>query len=124
MRLAIIASILLGLAACGGGDLSPKEGCNQSAAALCERLYACFTSAELAAGGFPPNEAGCVTKYQTDYGCSAQTVENTCDGNEKYHGDQADDCVDQIHGLECSQVRDANFNYETGLPACDKVCSI
>jgi hypothetical protein len=123
MRLAIIVSVVLGLAACGG-DPTPKEACNDLAAALCNRFYECFTAAELAAGGFPPSEAGCTTKYQTDYGCSAQTVENTCDGNEKYHGGYADDCVDQLKGVDCSQIRDPNFDFNAAVPACDKVCSI
>lgn len=123
MRLAIIASIVFGLAACGG-DPTPKEACNDLSAALCSRFYACFTDAEIAAAQLPPTEAGCVTKYQTDFGCSAQTVENTCDGNEKYHGSYADSCVDQVNGLDCSQLRMQGFDFETAAPDCGKVCSI
>jgi len=123
MRLAILASIVFGLAACGG-DPSPKEACNDLSAALCDRFYACLTPQEIAAAQLPPTEAGCVTMYQTQFGCSAQTTENTCDGNEKYHGNYADDCTDQVRGLDCSQVRDPNFDFNAGAPACDKVCSI
>lgn len=124
MRLALIASILIGLAACGGGDPTPKEACNDLSASLCERFYACFTAAELAAAQYPPTEAGCVTQYQTMLGCANQTVANTCDGNEKYHGNYAADCNDQVGGLDCSQVRDQNFDFETAAPACAKVCAI
>jgi hypothetical protein len=124
MRLAIIGSVLLGLAACGGGDLSPKEGCNQYAVALCERLYACFTAQELAAAQYPATEAGCVTNFQANAGCANQTTANACDGNETYHASYADDCVDQVRGLECSQVRDPNLNTDTAAPACGKVCAV
>jgi hypothetical protein len=123
MRLLIIVSVVLGLAACGG-DPTPKEACNDYAAAFCGRVYACFTAAELAAAQYPPTEAGCVTQFQTNAGCANQTVENACEGNEKYHGSYADTCVNQVEGLECSQVRDPNLNTDTAAPACDKVCSI
>lgn len=123
MRLFTIVSLVLGLAACGG-DPTPKEACNDFSAALCERLYACFTPQELAAAQYPPTEAGCVTKFETDSGCAAQTTANACDGNETFHAGSVDTCTDQIHGLECSQVRDSTFDFEKGLPACDKVCSI
>ena len=123
MRLVIIASVVFGVAACGG-DPTPKEACNDVAVALCERLYACFTAQELAAAQYPSSESGCVTQLETQEGCAAKTTANACDGNEKYHGNYADSCTDQVSGLECSQVRDPNFNADTAAPACDKVCSI
>ena len=91
---------------------------------MCERIYTCYTPAELAASGFPSTEAACITMLQNSAGCSAQTTANACTGNEKYHGDQADQCVEQILGLACSQVRDDNLDIERAAPACGKVCSI
>jgi hypothetical protein len=61
---------------------------------------------------------------ETNAGCSAKTTANACDGNEKYHGSYADQCVDQLNGLDCSMIRSSTFDVDTAAPACDKVCSI
>jgi len=120
--------MIVGLSAigCGGGSdgLAPRQACEQLSAALCQREYACYTAAELQALGFPPTEAACVTGLQSDLGCSQETTTNVCTGNEKYHADQAGLCVDQIKGLQCSQVRDPNFDQDTAAPACAKACSV
>ena len=83
-----------------------------------------FGAQELAAAQYPATEAGCVTNFQTNAGCANQTTANACDGNETYHASYADDCVDQVRGLECSQVRDPNLNTDTAAPACGKVCAV
>ena len=80
------------LAACGGGGGgNPAQACKDGVAALCERLYACYTPAELAAAGYPTTEGACVTMGETNAGCEGQTVDNACTGNETYHGDKAAD---------------------------------
>jgi hypothetical protein len=123
--LLVSCSILISTAAaCGGGGVTPREGCEQAAVALCDQLYTCFTAAELAAAGYPTTEAACVTQFHTTQGCAAQTEANACTGNETYHADQADNCIDQIGGLECTQVRDPNFNVDVAAPACGKVCAV
>jgi hypothetical protein len=111
---------------CGGSGsgISPRQACEDSQANLCERFYACYTPAELATLGFPSNEAACVSQLQASEGCANQTASNTCTGNERYHADQANECVDQITGLACSQVRDPNLNLNTAAPACAKVCVV
>ena len=83
-----------------------------------------MTPQELAAGQYPPTEAACVSQYKTLFGCAEQTAENACEGNEVYKADQADKCVDQVAGLDCSQVRDPDFDTETAAPACDQVCVV
>ena len=125
MRKTLI-SILAVLGACGGGgsDLSPREGCEELSSSLCARYYTCFTAAELQAAGFPATEAACVTAYSQMLGCSAVTNENACDGNERYDGEAAGDCVDQVGGLECAQVRDEEFDFELAAPACGRVCVV
>jgi hypothetical protein len=123
-----IRSILMALciAACGGGSGggdSPRQACEDLNAAICERLYACLTADELAAAGYPASEAACVTMSESQAGCAAQTDANVCDGNEKYHADQAATCIDQISGLTCSDIRgDADLNEQA--PACAKTCSV
>lgn len=124
----IVGFLVVGvaMAGCGGGDggITPKQACEESQANLCERLYACYTPAELGALGFPSNEAACVTMLQASEGCERQTTENTCTGNERYHADQANTCVEQITGLACSQVRDPNLVLNVAAPACGKVCAV
>lgn len=114
------------LVACGGGGdgITPRAACEDAQANLCERLYACYTAAELASLGFPSNEAACVTRLQASEGCANQTAANTCTGNQRFHPDQANVCVDQISGLACSQVRDPELDLITAAPACGKVCAV
>lgn len=118
--------IALSLAACGGtsstGD-TPRQACEDLNAAICERLYACLTPAELAAAGYPSAEAACVTMSESQAGCAAQTADNVCDGNQTYHSDEASQCIDQISGLTCSDIRsDADLSAQA--PACAKTCSV
>lgn len=118
---------LLATVGCGSeGGLSPREGCEQLNATLCERIYACYTADEIAASGFPSSEAACVTAQQQESGCAQQTTANACTGSEKYHADQAGDCVDQLGALSCSQFRDPQvlFNLDAVAPACSKVCVV
>lgn len=118
--------MLAAIAGCGGSSdgLTPRGACEDVQANLCERLYACYTPAELASLGFPASEAACVTQLQASEGCANQTASNTCTGNERYHPDQANTCVDQISGLACSQVRDPDLSLTTAAPACAKVCAV
>ena len=129
VRLMTGVMIAMGVAAAGcggggGGGITPREACEDVQANMCERIYACYTPTELAAIGFPANEAACVTRLQESEGCARQTVENTCTGNARYHADQANTCVDQITGLACSQVRDPNLSLNSAAPACGRICVI
>jgi hypothetical protein len=121
--------VVLGLGSwgCGGGGdggITPRVACEDAQANLCERLYTCYTPAELGSLGFPSNEAACVTMLQSAEGCARQTTDNTCTGNERYHAAQASECVDQINGLECSQVRDPDLVLNVAAPACGRVCAV
>jgi hypothetical protein len=127
-RLAIGLTVVLGVlsAGCPGGDdgLTPSAACKEAQQNLCERFYTCYTPAELASIGFPSSEAACVTKRVADEGCDNETVANTCVGNERYHPDQAERCVEQVTGLACSQIRDPDLVLETAAPACGAVCVV
>lgn len=131
MLRAILVSISLSVAlsaltACPKSEtnLTPREACEGASVALCERIYACLSPAELAAGNFPASEAACVTQQDQAQGCAAQTLENACEGNETFHGVKADECLDQIAGLDCTQLRDDNLDFAAAAPACNLVCSI
>ncbi|HEX3757537.1 MAG TPA: hypothetical protein VHW23_02480 [Kofleriaceae bacterium] len=113
----------LSAAGCGGSDsLAPSEACNEVAAGLCNRFYACYSAAEISAAGLPATESDCTTMFEASFSCSTQTTTNTCSTG-TYHGDQASVCADQIHGLDCPTVRDPNFDQVTAAPACGKVCT-
>jgi len=116
---------VVALAACGGGGGgSPAQQCRDGVAATCGQLYTCLSPTELAAAGYPATEAACITMLEASAGCDAQTADNACTGNETYHSDKADQCVDQINGLECTQLRDPAFDLNTAAPACGQVCAV
>ena len=116
---------LLGLAGCpDDGGVSPRKACEDTSAALCERIYTCLTPEELAAKSFPASESACITNLEASEGCSAKTTQNACTGNEKYHPSEAATCSDQVTGLTCGQLRDPLFSVNVDAPACAKVCSI
>jgi hypothetical protein len=121
MRLLAIVLLLTG---CPDNGVSPREGCERGVEAECDRLYACFTSAELAAARWPASQAACITKLEQDRGCAAATLDTACKGNGVYHADTAAECVDQIGGLACSQLRDPNLDLTLDAPACSQVCRV
>jgi hypothetical protein len=121
--------MLAGVAAvgCGGGGgdgSSPRVACEDIEANVCERLYACFTPAELQAANYPPDEAACVSQRQVMKGCANQTTANACVGNEHYHPDQAATCAHQVSGLTCGQIRDDASSIDAAAPACSKICVV
>lgn len=121
----ITLSLLVTAAACGTDSTSsPKEACEDLSVALCTQLYTCLSPAELSAAGYPANEAACVTFYQQQLGCSAQTLDNACVGNERYDSGNAAKCTGQVENLECTQLRDPDFELERGAPACGQICVI
>lgn len=125
----LLASLFLlftgGAAACGSEDSSsPRAACEDLTVSLCTQLYTCLSPAELQAAGYPANEAACVTQMQQALGCAAQTLDNACMGNESYHADKAARCTDQVVGLECTQLRDPDFDLEKGAPACGQICTV
>lgn len=111
---------------CGGsGDgASPRVACEEIEANICERFYACFTAAELAAANFPADEAACVSQMQAQKGCANQTTANACVGNQHYHPDQAATCANQVAGLTCGQIRDQTSSLDAAAPACGKICVV
>jgi hypothetical protein len=123
MMLVGLVSVTAGCPGSSDG-ITPRVACEDLQANLCERIYACYTPGELAASGFPSNEAACVTQLQAHEGCANQTKDNICTGNLRYHPDQANLCVDEVSRLACSQVRDDSFSVTTFIPACGKVCSV
>ena len=133
----VCAALLSICAACdgGGGDtptpdghvanVTPAEACDELTAAICKVDYACFTADELMQAGYPADEAGCVSQYEASNSCAAQTAETYCPGsNQTFHADQVPECIAQINGLKCSDVRDPNFDVNATAPACGRICAV
>ena len=117
----VVGLVLLG--ACGGGSTSPSEACNEVNEAICVQIYKCYTAAEIAAAGYPANEAACVTMSESNAGCAAKTEANTCTGgNQVYHGENVQGCVDQLNGLTCAEVMSSSTDLETAAPKCNSIC--
>src|SRR4051812_26928299 len=49
----------------GGNDVTPREFCEQSFAALCATAYECLTPDQIALTPYGPTEAECVTNFQS-----------------------------------------------------------
>ncbi len=125
LRSIMMMVCLASLAGCpSDGGVSPKQACEDTASAQCERIYACLTPEEITSAGLPASEAACVTMLQASRGCEAQTTKNACTGNAKYQPSEASKCSDQVAGLACSQVRDPFFDLATEAPACASICKI
>jgi hypothetical protein len=121
IRLTCAVGILL-FVACGGGSTSPTEACDEVNEAVCTQIYKCYTATQIAAAGYPANEAACVTMSEASAGCAAKTEANTCTGgNQVYHGENVEGCVDQLNGLTCAEVV-SNTDVMTSAPKCDDVC--
>jgi len=116
-----VGMLLLG--ACGSSSTSPSEACNEANEAICTQIYKCYTAADIAAAGYPPNEAACVTMTEANAGCAAKTEANTCTGgNQVYHGENVQGCIDQLNNLTCAEVMSSNTNLETAAPKCNDIC--
>ena len=116
-----VGLVLMG--ACGGSSTSPVEACNQVNESICVQIYKCYTAAEIAAAGYPANEAACVTMSEQNAGCAAKTEANTCTGgNQQYHGENVAGCIDQLDNLTCAEVMSSTTNLETAAPKCNDIC--
>ena len=122
MRNAILLLTLL--AGCPDSGDSPRQACEATVSALCERFYACYTPAELSAAHLPSSQAACITMLEDQQGCAAMTLDNVCTGNDRYSADEAAKCSDQVAGLACSQIRDPLFDAKKDAPACAQVCAV
>jgi hypothetical protein len=112
------ASLALALSACGGS--SPSAACNDAASAACDKMYTCYTGAELDAikGIYGATAAECTTKLQTMQNCAAKTsTSNACETGKTYDSAAASTCISEFKALSCDALK-ANMT-----PAsCNNVC--
>ena len=110
-----------GLGACGGGSASPKEQCQDFAKVFCNRVYECYTAAEVMTAGFPASEAECVAKQESVQMCATATTTTACEMNETFHPDKADTCVGELEAASCTEVHSGMAS--AYAPSCDAVCT-
>lgn len=94
--------LVTGLAGCGGGGdntSSARQLCNQSAAATCEKNFACGGASALADLGYTSVE-DCTKQSQ------AFCVNPTCPTGTTYHAEQVQKCIDETKAQSCAAFAD------------------
>ncbi len=122
VRIGLACLVVGTLVSCGEDDDGPNatQLCKDMANAVCDRLYDCFSSDDLAAVGYPATSSGCKSQFQAELGCDAAQSNDLCEGNESFHSSEADKCISQTKTASCSQLQ-ADEDY---APACDRVCTV
>jgi hypothetical protein len=104
--------LVTSLVGCGGGDgnSSAQQLCNQSAAATCEKNFACGGASALTDLGYT-SVADCTKQSQAD------CANPTCPTGKTYHPEQAQKCIDETKAQSCTDFAD-------NPPAsCTQVCA-
>lgn len=114
----IVLAAFMAVASCGGDSgPSPEQGCKDLVATLCNKIFDCYTAAELAEAKdqVGNSKSDCATKLQSAQ-CTSTAV--MCDAGKTYHADKAQSCLDQIKAFSCTDIKN-----DTPDPAiCDQVC--
>lgn len=112
------AALAFALSACGGA--SPEQLCKDATAATCNKLYTCYTGAELDGIKmiYGDTEAACATKLATDSQCSAKKDSATaCEAGKTYDSAAASQCVSDFKALTCDALKGNMFP-----TSCNNVC--
>jgi len=112
------ATLALALSACGGA--SPEQQCKDAAAAACNKLYTCYTGAELDAIKmvYGATEADCNTYLTNAQSCSTKTsTSNACESGKTYDSAAASQCISDFKALACDALK-------AGMTpsSCNNVC--
>ncbi|MEW6431639.1 MAG: hypothetical protein AB1730_09010 [Myxococcota bacterium] len=118
-RLLVFSAAVLAfaLSACG---TSPEQLCNDAVAAMCNKMYTCYTGAELDAikSQFGPTEADCTSKFKTQAACASKKDSSTaCETGKTYDASAASACVSDFKALSCEALK-GNMT----PTSCDNVC--
>lgn len=107
------ATLAFALSACG---TSPQQACKDITATTCNKLYTCYTGAELDGikTAYGATEADCVTKLQASAKCDATDV---CDTGKTYDGSAASTCLSEFKALSCDALKAGNTP-----SSCNNVC--
>jgi uncharacterized protein YgiB involved in biofilm formation len=118
MRTRALALVFFLSLACGSDDLTPVEGCKQVYSVICDRIFSCFTAAELDAAKdvVGLNRADCNIKFGA---ANCSMAQASCDLGEKFNSGNAEMCVGMLGGLSCNDIK----RDPIPLPAiCSQVC--
>lgn len=100
------ASLALVLSACGG--TSPSAACNDAATAACDKMYSCYTGAELDAIKmvYGADAAACASTLKTQQNCAAKTDTTTaCESGKTYDSAAASTCISEFKALSCDALK-------------------
>lgn len=114
MRRSLFVALSLFVAACG---TSPQQACKDIVAATCNKMFTCYTGAELDAikTFFGSSESECVTKLNAQSSCDK---EQPCDSPKTYDATAASKCVSDYKAMSCADLKSS-----TGGPSsCETVC--
>ncbi len=110
---AMLLSLLLLSAGCGGGD--PGSGCQAYAATYCSKLFRCSASE---AQGLYVSEGGCRTAVASQLGCSTLSS-NPCGDGEHLDASGLAQCVHDTEAQDCvSFVRSVPASCDGDLFVC------
>lgn len=114
LRTFVVASVAaLALSACGS---SPQALCKDITATTCNKLYTCYTGAELDGIKtiYGASESECATKLQTMSNCDKA---EPCETGQTYNASEASKCASDFKGLSCDAVKGSMFP-----SSCNNVC--
>jgi hypothetical protein len=104
------ASLILLFAACGSDASTSADAasavaaCQSVGTSFCERMYACYTAAEIAGFQLPTTQAECVT--QENANCTMATPEpGYCKGTAQTSATAATMCSAELTALTCDQLK-------------------
>lgn len=111
------AALAFALSACG---TSPEQLCKDAVAASCDKMYTCYTGAELDAikSSFGATAADCATKLEATAACSTKKDAATaCESGQTYDAAAASSCVSDFKALSCDALK-SNMTPSS----CNNVC--
>jgi hypothetical protein len=118
MRTRALPLVFLLCITCGGDDLTPVEGCKRVYSVICEKIFSCYTQAQLDAAKdvVGLNKADCNVKFST---ANCSMAQASCDLGEKFNSGNAETCVSMLGGLSCNDI----MRDPVPFPAiCSQVC--
>jgi hypothetical protein len=125
LAVAACAVSVWGFVACGsdsnggtGTISSAVDACKEADKVLCDKIFKCYTAAELSAAKeiVGLNTADCVIKF--DAGCTPDM--KNCNAGQVFHADKAQACVDGYKTFTCDDIKRDPI---VDPAACDQVCT-
>lgn len=106
-------AVALSLVGCG---TSPTQACKDIAATTCNKMFSCYTGAEVDAIKtiFGATESECTTKLTASSNCEKA---EPCDAGKTYDANAATTCINEYKALTCDKLKAGNTP-----TSCNSVC--